>query len=808
MRRVSWNLCRCGLFALWGLCRPALAEDPAERALAEGLPEIAVTKLQQRLEKGLSFAERDSTLLQLAEAQLAAGASAEALETLRDASPGARTDFLRARSYAALGRWNEAQATFARLADGGGSFADAARFGEAECWHALGDAARAAITAKGIRDPTPSEQLRLCGFYLDAGQAKGARALLPQIAPGTEMEKKWHRYLRARLLLEDDQPAPALAEFNAMLAEPAGLTESMFAGVTLGLSEAQRVLHGSDAADAVLERFISEHFDSAWLPAIFRHLDRIYAQQEDPSDSELQKWLRMLPARRGGYAAYYLARSQIRAEKIEKALGTLNSFTAAYPGHPFIAEAAILRGDVLRKIQRPGRSLGAYEEAMRAAPDDETLARAELGACLVHFQRGDFLLAATMATNAAFHSPSLREIGTFDAALAWLRQGNMPRFVAAYQELSAAFPESNLRRSLVLEEALVRARTGDPRAGENLRRYLRDFPEHWRVSEGRVALAELSFAAGSLPEANEYLRVANTLPANEAAAERADYLAIFLADAAEPRDTSKVRSLAETFLQRHADSELRAPVRMKLGQLYFEREDFANAQTQFELLAREDENSRLAEKALFLAGRAAMRSMSEGSTARAFELFQRVFKLNGDLRLYARLEQAQAQVRLGQENTALSLFDEILAAKPERDVRFASLIGKGDALLSLATKEEKNYVPAMAAFDQLVADPEATPSWRHEALYKKARALQRQKHSDEALTALYEVLEPSATPANEPEYLWFYKAGFEAAAMLEAQQKWKGAIAILEKMAAVAGPRAEEAKQRAKRLRLEHFVWE
>ena len=54
----------------------------------------------------------------------------------------------------------------------------------------------------------------------------------------------------------------------------------------------------------------------------------------------------------------------------------------------------------------------------------------------------------------------------------------------------------------------------------------------------------------------------------------------------------------------------------------------------------------------------------------------------------------------------------------------------------------------------------------------------------------------------------FYKAGFEAAHILEAQEQWKPAIAIYQKMAALEGPRSDEAKNRITDLRLKHFIWE
>ena len=63
-------------------------------------------------------------------------------------------------------------------------------------------------------------------------------------------------------------------------------------------------------------------------------------------------------------------------------------------------------------------------------------------------------------------------------------------------------------------------------------------------------------------------------------------------------------------------------------------------------------------------------------------------------------------------------------------------------------------------------------------------------------------------PGTKADQFWFYKAGLEAARLLEDQQDWPAAIAIYDQMASAKGPQREELTQRARRLRLEHFIWE
>src|SRR5436309_8940276 len=156
----------------------------------------------------------------------------------------------------------------------------------------------------------------------------------------------------------------------------------------------------------------------------------------------------------------------------------------------------------------------------------------------------------------------------------------------------------------------------------------------------RKILAELAFHASSprLDEARKYLTRAAGSP-TAAAAERGDYLNIWIEESAGGNE-AKVIELAKRFLEQHGTSPFAPEVRMKLAELYYQRQDFANAQTQFELIAQQTPDNSLGEKALFFAAESAMSSMGEHSLDRAIVLFDQVVRQNGPLRWAARNEQA------------------------------------------------------------------------------------------------------------------------------------------------------------------------
>ena len=119
----------------------------------------------------------------------------------------------------------------------------------------------------------------------------------------------------------------------------------------------------------------------------------------------------------------------------------------------------------------------------------------------------------------------------------------------------------------------------------------------------------------------------------------------------------------------------------------------------------------------------------------------------------------------------------------------------------------------MAAFDQLATGtPGASLRWRRQAFTLKGTALKETGDTDAALAAYDDALNarPDSAAGPEgatPEWTWFYRAGRDAANLLEARQQWAAAIAVYQKLAAPDGPMKSEFETRLARRRLEHFIW-
>ncbi len=790
----------------------------SRQAISENIPQVAVCKLDTALASpSLAPNERTTAHRLLAEAHISTGQYEQALKALAQISDltDSAAALLRAHAFAGAGRWSESLPIYKSLRNQPNP-SPSAILGEAESLQALGHTAEAADAlehfVKSAR-ATTAARLRLASLRVELGQLSEARKLLRETSPVSRTDEKWRAYIGARILLLENQPQAAIAALEQILKTSEGqriegFSGNLYAAVALAEAEARLLQSGPDAAERSLEAFIQKNPESPHLELIFRRLDQLYALDKTPTEGALHKMYRDLPPRAAALAQFYVARLQLREKRYERADGAIKLFLKQFPEHALTPEIHAMQAELAIASATTGDSKKALAEAevaliaaSRSARDDEQRSEFALRTALVNLQQGEFV-SATTHLETAKHSHRLRQNAAYDSALAWLMQKNYSRF----REDIATFTDRQLAGQLLIEAGLVQSRAIDKEAQITLHTFLKDFPSHPRRREAQIALAEIAFQQGRMPDAQSLIRTVTDSTSTPELDAQTEYLAIFIEDAKQPRDDEKVIALARTFAAEYPQSQLLADVRMKLGQVYFHREDFLNAQEQFETVAR-SENA-FAETALFLAGQCAMKLINSDALSRALELFGKVAERKGPLEIHARLQQAIIKNKLGAEDDAVKIYDSLLSAPktPEPDVRYAALVGKGDNLVLLGKKDPKQTEAALASYDQLLAIPDATPTWRNQAAYKKGKALQQLDRNDEALALFYDILDRSTTGPRET--FWYAKAGFDAAGILEARQQWKNAIGVYEKMTKLPGPHTEQAKQRVKTLRLEHFLWD
>ena len=788
----------------------------AAQPLEEGVPQVAVVRLRELLRGKLAEDERVAATAKLAQALVASGEAREALSLLEDPllQRLPESKFFHAQALAALSRWDEALPLYQEVAaDSASPFHNHGIFGQAEALRALGRPGEALrVLAPLTRNAKwkVRARFRSAELLLEKQDIAGALRLLESVRPTSPTERKERRFLRASLEAKRENRGRAIQLFASILKNPEGATHSVLVATLFAIADVHLQSGTPGAGDDYLEDFIERHPTDRNLPRIFAKLDQLYTAQRRQSRHELGRWSRDPAQPRRALSQWYLARAELRLDRRDMARQAFAELEKSHPALPALAEAFLEFAQLELEDRQFDRAVPILEKARALHPPPDILDRVNLLAGRSEYEAKRFEAAAQWFEQPSQPRRRFATTAAFNASLAWLQAGDSEEVTRTVGALQTSGTDAALAGDVMLEQALVQAAAASAEAVASLRRFLREFPQHARISEAWVALAELAFHSTppQLEEAQKNLaRAAETRP-TPVAIERIDYLRIWLEDAAPQPEEAKVIAAATAFLQKHPDSRFVPDVRMKLAETYYRRQDFASAQTQFEILAQQNANSAVAEKAQFFAARSALQSMSSGSLERALVLFDEVVKKNGELKWAARNEQAVIERRLGQPRDAMTLYDEVLRGEAKAAEKREALCGKADILYELATADPENYRRAIELYEQLASNKEASPHWRNQALFKKGMCLEKLAQPADALTTFYNIVEEETRPSRQREFFWFYKAGFNAARLLEQDGKWQPAAAIYEKLAFAGGTRSEEAKSRLNRLRLEHFLWE
>ena len=768
--------------------------DEARQALEDGLPQVAIYKLSQPPPKAFTRADRAAAELLLARALFAAGRFEESVSLLKKsgvAGPEAR--FWLAEANAALNRPNEALPLYQSLGQDE-RFASQAAVGAAKMLCALGRTPEAAEALAAFLKKHPNASgdaaLELAQIRLDGNDHAGALSVLSSAQGFSQEQQQYATYLTARALLASGEPAKAEEKLKEIKDPPARLAASL----AVALAECRLQQGEPGDAERIMEAFIENNSRLPGLPDAFESLDRIYAHGGAASSAELRRWAAdSRNGQRAALALFYLARNEARASKAEKSRQLFTDFLAQYPSHFLASEARA-------ELSAAQIAANRAQEALRTAKTGEgfrnSFVRGQAQAALGQFkQAADSFLRAAGA-------PDLEMAALENAAVCALLGASPEAENEAMRRLTARPELAHIVERIRFLEAMREASIRSSLASDLLRK-IADSDSSF-APRARLALAELADVQLTAEDAHSALRQIST--DDPATKERADYLAIFVGDDGNRETEAQIAKLAEEFMNEYPSSRFEPQVRMKWGEVLYRRGDYLNARGQFATVAERFPDSPLAEKAIFLSGQAMARSLDPTEMEEAIEVFEQVVKSAGPLSLRARLAQAGLLNALKRPNEALGVLDRVLESNPDRNLRYAAIVEKGDTLLSQGSQDPEHYKSAIGTWRQISDDPSAPKVWSHQALAKMGAAYEKLGNTDAALDCYYGVF--SQGQKGGPEFFWFYRAGFDAGRLLESQRLWKEAIAVYEKIGSVDGPRAEEARERVNRLRLENFIWD
>lgn len=771
------------------------ALDDAREALENGFPRVALVTLEEANPDigapGTTPAERllyGRALIESGEAQAAVSFLGNA-----PAESGPAGDFWLAQAHAAGGDWNAALDFYTRCA-GQPDFewSRESRAGQARMLRNLGRSAEALKILAEAADWPPSPLrtdalMDAAEIELGNGRAAAARAILQTTAGSSPREKSRLDLLLARAALQENDPAAALQ----LLAPLVPWNAASAVDLALLHAEALRRADRAPEAENLLEEFIATHPGIPRLGPVFDALDEIYSSAAVAPPSELERWAaEEASTPRRQLAAWHLARLHIRRDNPRAALPLLEGL-AAEP-------APVVPTDgIVRELARLRLRLGQPREALSLLPPGDSTPATEFLRGLARAGLGDHPRAVA-GFLAAAADPDIAEAALHNAALAEMLAGFDPP--PSLDRLRERFPGSARLAAFPLEIAIHKARSGDPAASDLLEKAASS-PDPAVADRARLALAEWKFTQLDHPGARLELLKISTRPPTA----RQEALEVFLADTGEPGTGQAAIDLARAFLEKHPDSESAAEVRMKLGELLYRTGNYAAARVELEALARRFPDDANEAAALFLAAKAAARIPTPAAPESAMLLFEEVAARPGPFAHRARLEQAALLASLGKPDEANAILDKILATGPDPETRAAALMEKGKNLDARGAEDPASRKAAIEVW-KLVLLEKSDPLWRNQALVRIGAAQEKSGDLNAAVATYHEVFKPSAGPP--AEYFWFYKAGFAAGLVLESRKEWAEAIRVYELLAATEGPRALEARNRIKKIRLENFLWE
>lgn len=384
--------------------------------------------------------------------------------------------------------------------------APAALYRTGECYRQMGNQAGAERFYKRVMsefprsDQAPRAELRRAELAIAGGRQEEAATLLNNLLagePSKETAAAATYYLGYSRLKAGDARG-AGAAYERLLAEQGDSPYASYAALDLA------ALHAGDQGNdeqmgAWFERAVATAATpAAKAEALFRWGDWAYRQEHYQQAADtLQSLLVELPDERrardallaAAWSLYYLDRSSEAMELADQLEKTATDAETA-------ASGVYLRANCLRKMNRDGEALAAYETVVRDYPGTRFANRAAYEIMVTHFKRGEHektLVAAPAQPESAnevdvlwMRAESERALGRTDlargryesiaerfpkssqAAPALLRLGEMAREAGRLEEASALFrrvavgyPQNEAANEALKASALALVQAGD-----------------------------------------------------------------------------------------------------------------------------------------------------------------------------------------------------------------------------------------------------------------------------------------------------------------------------------------------------------
>lgn len=806
-------------------------------ALGKGLNDQAAEHFQKALSGG-KLSEREQAVVKaaLGEAYVRSGMPDKALEALENVPVEVVSPYWKGASLAMLGRFAEAVPLLLEVGMNDAACGVPSRRLLAEAARRLGReelllSALDDLIGGGGPNDVLDAKLAKAEWLLDHGRTEGVAELLREVVSSSGTNAKGSAAAWAAELLSV-RLAGLRKDFRHALELVRGLSGrgklsplqrdalKLEQSTLYALMEQERHRRGNASpeedeeddpggkSEEVLLHLIASTPDSPVLAEAFRRLDASDAFSSPLAFAKLEEWSKGNHARRTPLALLTMARLLHRRNLTGEALACVQLAAANYPRsgaarllvqegvrwlleHDRLDEAAQLLAQLRERTPRTlfetgaiaykeGRfddAAAAFDEAMRLA-DESLYAPAAVNACLASLKAGAAGQVDRLLERAR-ENPEVHASLLYERARYLVSSGNVgaEKAMKNLMRLYPNAPEADFAKmdlaSLCLSYAPKRAA-----------RYLDELPagktdswplgRRWRLVSLRIEVAE------AMRESGETWR--------------------------QPED------LALEALKLPFPPEERAKLHMKYASLLFRNERYAEALAAMKSFLKDFPGSPYEGAAQYLAAQSAEHLNTAASLKQAMEWYAACAAGSSTFAVSAAIAQASVAIRLARTDEALRLLDRLMAERRLDGVDRAWVLAtKAEAFAASPSADEAGLEKARELCAEALAIPGLPPAWRYRTLIQRARLAEKLGRLDEALADYRAILtaDPSALPSpRRKDWYWYNAAGFASVDLLVKKGDYRAAAALADEMARKPGTRAREAAEWARRIRLEHFVWD
>ncbi len=737
----------------------------------------------------------------------------------------ADTLFWQAESLLDLQKWPDAEQRYRTLLalKDPGDRADAANLGLAWALYKQGregDALPlilALVKNKGDSPAGQAAQLLLAKIDLAKKQFKEAIAALQALLatnPDKGIAFETERWL-GETYAANSQPDQAAAAFQKITSDPQAFPKTLVARAFLGLGEAQHALHQNDQAMLAYEQTykLTENEDTQ-QDAFRAYLECARASGQLPEAvAKLQDFAKSSDVSAPG-ALFAIGAVLAEDHEDDKAIGVLESLLVAYGTSTWVPAANFQLGQLYARTNKPDQAIKALQNCIAANADPEMVrsAHSQLGSVLLNETR-DYADAAAQFALISAGTDASAESASYNFLIAQAHLAKPEDFAKAEADFEKRFPKSGYFKSIAWAQGQLLAnanRTDDAKAV--YQRAIATGGSGPDQEELLKELADLQYQTNDLHGAiATYKQIVAQFPDDAlTAAQRSILVSFELKQLTEDQVEAQLVDLA----QKYKNAAGAPDAWFRLGEFYFNHQDYVRAQDAFQQLTANFPTSPNVDSAYFYAGRAAFAHQDYVAAGALLEKVPDTSPLKPDARFWeGRVYQQQPTPQLTNFTQAITFYNATLATEKSGPRFVEANLYKGQCLFALGPQDPANYTKALDAFSQILNSKEGTVADRNEAAVRSGKCLEKLGRADDALQLYLDVLygriagDDASSPA-PPEFSWQFEAGSAAGSIREKRKDWRGAIEIYKRLEQIGGAHAQNFHDLVNKLRRDNYIYE